>query len=305
MNAALLRAEKFEHAQDSLNAIQAYVDFTRSYPTVDAGRRGLGTLLNDIAPTLEKMSPGDFAPYRPAITAAASQGDLTAMFILATQLRSVAPTDAFNWYCAAAGGGNAAAITQAGLMISNGNGVPRDLIRAARWFQRAADAGDTVGRTVLAECYLYGTGVKKDEQHAIKLLQKSADDGDVRAMNILGNCYHKGIGVPKDYKEAFNFFSRAHDAGYEDAAGNLGGLYMNGDGVPRDPRQAVNLFKTGAEDGNPYCMYLFAKCLESGAGITENLPLAQQYYGDAAAAGDPGAIAWCNAQHIPIPNPSP
>jgi TPR repeat protein len=305
MNAALLQAEKYEAAQDWLHAIQAYVDFNRSFPTVDAGRIRLESLLISVDPTLEKMSPDEFAPYRPTIADAASQDVVGAMVILASQLRSIAPTEAFNWFCAASARGNSAATTQVGLMISNGDGVPRDLARAARWFQMAANGGDDHGRTCLADCYLYGDGVPKDPPHAVALLQDSADDGDPRAIDLLGGCYHQGNGVPKNDDEAFKLFSRAHDLGLPSAAANLGVLYMNGDGVPHDWHKGVSLFVEGAQEGSANAMYLLAECLDNGDGVSQNPNEAQVWYRKAAAAGFPKAIAWCNSKHIPIPKASP
>ena len=300
MKAKLEEGEGFEAARDWPHAIESYVEFTRSFPTVDTGRIRLETLLSSLSPTLDSMSPDQFAALRPSISDAASQDIVAAMVILARQLRSASPLDSFAWYCAAALRGNAPAMTQAGLMVSNGDGVPRDYPQAATWFQWAATSGDPAGTTCLAECYLYGTGIMKDEHHAIELLQQAVSAGDFRAMNLLGTCFHQGIGGPKNYPEALKLFTRAHDLGFEDAAGNLGVLYMNGDGVPRNPRKAVTLFDEGAQNGSPYCMFLLAKCLESGTGITANRFQAEAWYRKAAVAGNPMALDWCTANHIPV-----
>jgi serine/threonine protein kinase/TPR repeat protein len=270
MKAKLQEGEDAETAHDWPKAIESYLDFSRSFPGVETGRIRLETLLSSIRPLIDKMPAGEFTALRPAMTDAASQDVVPAMVILANQLRDTAPSDAFAWYCAAAARGNPQAMTQAGLMVSNGAGVPQDYPQATNWFQMAANAGDPAGKTCLAECYLYGTGVKKDERHALDLLQDAVSAGDMRAMNLLGTCYHQGIGGQKNYDEAFKLFSRARDLGFEDAAGNLGVLYMNGDGVARDPHKAVNLFDEGAQNGSPYCMYLLAKCLEFGTGINAN-----------------------------------
>jgi serine/threonine protein kinase len=300
LKAKLQEGEDYETAQDWPKAIESYVEFTRSFPGIDTGRIRLETLLTSIRPMLDKMSPDQFAALRPAITDAARQDVVAAMVILAGQLRTEAPADAFAWYCAAATRGNASAMTAAGLMVSNGAGVPRDYPQAANWFQIAANAGDPAGKTCLAECYLYGTGVKRDERRAIDLLQDAVGGGDMRAMNLLGTCFHQGIGGPKNYDAAFKLFSQARDLGFEDAVGNLGVLYMNGDGVPRDPHKAVNLFGEGAQNGSAYCMYLLAKCLEFGTGINANPFQAEAWYRKAATGGNPMAVEWCNSNHIAV-----
>jgi serine/threonine protein kinase/TPR repeat protein len=297
MNAKLEEGQDFETAHNWAKAIESYVDFNRTFPGVDTGRIRLETLLASLRPTFGKLPADQFAAVRPAIADAAGQGAVSAMVILADQLRSAAPSDAFAWYCAAAARGDGPAMTQAGLMVSNGAGVPRDYAQSATWFQMAANAGDPSGKTCLAECYLYGTGVKKDERHAIQLLQDGVAGGDVRAMNLLGACFHRGVAGLKNYDEAFQLFTRAHALGFEDAAGNLGVLYMNGDGVARDPRKAVSLFDEGAQAGSPYCMYLLAKCLEFGTGVGQDKSQAESWYRKAAAGGNPMAIEWCNRRH--------
>jgi len=306
MKAKLREGEDYETARDWPKAIESYIDFTRSFPSVDTGRIRLETLLSSLSPTLDKMPDDQFAALRPAITDAATRDVVPAMMILANHLREADPAGAFAWYCAAAARGNAPAMTQAGLMVSNGAGVAQDYTQAAAWFQMAATAGDPAGKTCLAECYLYGTGVKKDENHAIDLLEDAVAGGDARAMNLLGTCFHQGTGGhPRDYDQAFKLFSRAHELGFEDAAGNLGVLYMNGDGVYRDPHKAVNLFDEGAQNGSFYCMFLLAKCLEFGTGISANQFEAEAWYRKAAAGGNPMAIAWCNSNHMAVQKPSP
>ncbi|MGA3172167.1 MAG: protein kinase [Chthoniobacteraceae bacterium] len=293
MNALLQQGSDYETAHDWPKAIETYLDFMRSYPGMDTGRVRLETLLSSLRPTFDAMPDDQFTTIRPAITDAARQEIVPAMMNLANHLRTASPADAFAWYCAAAVRGSAPAMTQAGVMESNGNGVAQNWPQAAAWFQWAANSGDTPGKTCLAECCLNGIGVAKDQRRAIALLEDASAGGDARAMNILGTCLDQGIGGPRNYDEAFKLFSQAHDMGSEDAAGNLGVLYMNGDGVARDPQKAVNLFDEGARHGDGYCMYQLAKCLEYGVGTAANPFEAEAWYRKAAAAGNPMAIRWC------------
>jgi serine/threonine protein kinase/TPR repeat protein len=303
MKAKLAEGEAAETAHDWPRAVESYVEFTRDFPGVDSGRVRVETLLASQLPAIDKMPPADFVPLRPAIADAAAQDIVSAMVILGDRLRTEAPQEAFAWYCAAAVRGSASAMTQAGLMVSNGAGTPRDYAKAAAWFQWAAASGDVAGKTCLAECYLYGTGLPKDEHHAIDLLQEAVAAGDVRAMNTLGTCYHRGAGVTQNFTQAFNLFSRAHDAGFEDAAGNLGVLYMNGDGVAQDPPKAVDLFDEGAQAGSAYCMYQLARCLQFGTGITKNILQAGEWYRKAALGGNPMALQWCRDNHVALQKP--
>ncbi|HEX4083372.1 MAG TPA: protein kinase [Chthoniobacteraceae bacterium] len=300
MQAALQAGQNFEASHDWAKAIETYLDFSRDYPGVDTGRVRLDTLLDSLRPMFEKMPASQFTALRPAITDAASQDYPAAMVILANHLRAAAPMDAYGWYCAAAARGNGEAMTQAGLMASNGEGVPKDYAQAVVFFQMGANAGDAAAKTCLAECYLHGTGVKKDERQGLALLQDAVAANDPRAMNLLGACDDQGIGGQKNFAQAFQLFSRAHDLHFPDAAGNLGVLYMNGEGVPRDQAKAVGLFDEGAHAGSPYCMYLLAECLEYGAGIAANQFEAEAWYRKAAGEGNPMALQWCNDHHIPL-----
>ena len=220
----------------------------RDFPASNTGRVRLERLFLSLGPTLEKMGDGEFEPLRAAVTEAAQLNVVPAIMTLADHLRKTAPVEAFAWYCDAAAQQCAPAMTQAGLMASNGAGVPADLPQAAVWFQMASNLGDAPGKACLAECYLYGTGVPRNERHAVELLQAAANAGDPRAMDLLGTCYHRGLGTAKNYEECLRLFSRAHELGFQDAAGNLGVLYANGDGVSRDPAESGGAVQRGSAE---------------------------------------------------------
>jgi len=75
---------------------------------------------------------------------------------------------------------------------------------------------------------------------------------------------------------------------------------MNGDGVPQDSHKGVDLFVEGAQEGSAYAMYLLAKCLETGDGVSQNPSEAQDWYRKTAAAGEPMAIAWCKSHAVSV-----
>ena len=142
MKAKLQEGQDAETAHDWPKAIQSYLGFAHTYPDVDTGRIRLETMLSSQHAAFAKLPPDQFDKLRPAVTDAAHQDIVSAMLILGDQLRAAAPTDAFAWYCAAAARGNAPAMTQAGLMVSNGAGVTQNYTQAADWFQWAAYSGD-------------------------------------------------------------------------------------------------------------------------------------------------------------------
>ena len=61
--------------------------------------------------------------------------------------------------------------------------------------------------------YQSGQGVPKDLGKAAELYQKAADQGNVFAQNNLGLLYQSGEGVPKDLRKAAELYQKAADQG--------------------------------------------------------------------------------------------
>lgn len=296
---AVAAAEKLEATSDWRGCVEAYLGVAKEFAESDVGRVRLEMVLARVR-AAGGIGAGDFGSWRSPLGEAAGLNIVSAMMLLADNLRPQQPRDAFNWYCAAAAAGQASAMTQIGLLYSNGAGVERDLRRAVDWFRRATDLGDVAGRFLLAECFLAGKGVAKDEAAGVALLEQAMAGGDSRAANQLGICYQRGVGVGRDAAEARRLFERAADLGQPDALGNLGVLHMNGEGVARDPAKAVQCFERGAKKGSGFCMFLYARCLEGGIGIEANSLAATTWYRKAAVAGHPGAIDWCRKNGVPV-----
>ncbi|MHA3774613.1 protein kinase domain-containing protein [Verrucomicrobiota bacterium sgz303538] len=301
LKAAVAGAEALEEGADWRRAIAAWLRVAKEYPESGTGRARLEMLLETLRKRPEGLNDAELEQIKPLLTEAAQLDILAAMMLLAESHRDRDPKTAFDWYSAAAAKGSAPALTQLGLMLSNGAGTERpDLPKAVQCFELAAEQGEAGAKAALGECYLLGKGVEKDEKRAIELLREASDQGNVRAMDQLGTCYHQGNAVKKDYAEALRLFSKAAEQGYPSAMGNLGVLYMNGDGVPPNPQKAVALFEKGGKLEDAYCMLQFARCLESGAGVPQNALLAQSWYKKAAEAGHPRAIDWCRKNGVPF-----
>ncbi len=296
-------AEAFETKQQSHQALSAWLRMARDFPEFDAGRLGVELLLSHLRRRPGGLTRAEFASMRPEIGESAKLGVVSAMLILGDALRETDPKQAFAWYCTAAEGGDPLAMTQAGLMLSNGAGAPRDLGKAAAFLQMATDQGDPAATHLLAECYLDGKGVAKDPKRAVVLLRKAVARGNIRATNRLGWCYHKGIGLARDPHEAFRLFSEAAEGGSAEAIGNLGALYMNGEGVEKNEIKGVEKFKEASLKGDPTSMFYYAGCLESGQAVKANAEAAKKLFQKAAGAGQAEAIEWCKSHNVP-PNPN-
>ncbi|MFZ4598348.1 MAG: serine/threonine-protein kinase [Terrimicrobiaceae bacterium] len=287
-----------EHYAEALSlALNAGAEFS----SLDLPRQKMEMVAALLRSNAFVMTPAKFQPLRPALEAAAGKDVVSAQVLLGEQLRESEPVTALRWFQAAARNSQTEAMTQTGLMLANGKGVPSpDPALAAQWFEKAAEAGDTDAMTALAECLIHGKGVEKNPERAAGLLHAAIAFDHPLAFNLLGDLYHRGVGVPKDEAEALRLFTRGSELGSGDATANLGLLYLRGEGVPRDPSKAAAIWKTGAERGFAACMLNFAKALASGTGVPANEPEARKWFVEAARAGKPEAIAWCQKNRVPF-----
>lgn len=298
--AARRAAEALEAKQASREALSAWLRLSRDYPEFDIGKVGIELLLNRLQRRPGGLTREEFTKMRPEIEEAARLDTLAAMMILGEELRQSDPATSFAWYCAAAEKGEPLAMTQAGLMLSSGNGTKTDLQKAFSYLTAASDKDEPNATAALAECYLFGLGTEKNEKQAIVLLKKASNEGNVRAKNRLGVSYHKGIGVPRNDREAFRLFSEAAERGSAEAIGNLGVLYMNGDGVAKDPVKAAEKLKEASLKGDVGSMYYYGICLEKGLGTKANSAGAANWLQKAAEAGQAEAAEWCKSHGVPF-----
>lgn len=103
----------------------------------------------------------------------------------------------------------------------DGNGVPKDLVKAAYWYSKAAEQNDKDAQYQLALCYENGKGVEQDDLFALYWYQKSAIQGHANAQNNLGLMYHDGRGTKKRRDLAIHWLQKAVAQGNETAATNL------------------------------------------------------------------------------------
>lgn len=294
---ALAAAEGLLARGDKIQALEAYADLAEKYPGEEEPKIAMRQIVEGLDPN---MPAQEFSSWRPSLEKAADFGILPAQLLLGDALRKSDPASALRWQLAAAGAGNPQAMVQAAQMIAAGEGRSADPAEAAVWFVKAAEAGDADGSYHAAVCYLTARGVEKNPAKAVELLQKAAGTGNPKAMNLLGDLNRRGIpGVlSPDVNEAFRLFSKAQSLGVLDAQGNLGVLYLRGEGVTADPVKAAGLFLEGAQKGNPFCMYLYAACLEDGIGLPASAEEAKKWYIQSAQAGHKPAMAWCREKKI-------
>jgi len=303
---ALEQARTLEQSDKDGPALQAYADWAKRYPERAAeAREHLEMIAARIRANSAAMSPANLLALRTPLEAAAEQGTVSAQMLLGESLRKTDPADALRWFMDAAQAGNASAMTQVGLMMSNGLGTGvRDLPGALEWFRKAEAKGDVPGNYMLAECYYFGKGTPKDQKRAAEILTKGWALNDPRSMALLGMAYMDGQGVPADPSTAQHLLKEASALGSSDAQRNLGILYIRGmQGMPPRPQEALAVWKAYAEAGNVSCMYLLGRTLLDGdAGIVDK-PGGQKWIIQAAEAGDPIAAGWCKDNDVSFKAP--
>ena len=150
-----------------------------------------------------------------------------------------------------AAAGDAAAQLALGLRYEQGEGVPRDELKATEWFLKSAKQGNAQAQFYIGALFADGQGVPKDERKAIEWYEKSAQQGMVDAQFNLGVMHASGRGVPKNPWKAVEWYEKAAFQGLTRAQFNLALMYLAGQGVPKDVLRAYAWFVVAAADGDP------------------------------------------------------
>jgi len=199
-----------------------------------------------------------------------------------------------------------------GLQYERGEGVLKDLRKAAEFFQKAADQGNADAQCNLGWLYENGWGVPKDFAKAEQLYRKAADQGnrdaiaslkrlskpaepnqgDAATQFSLAVLYEHGLGVPKDLWKAADLYQKAAAQGHAGAQTVLGWLYEHGEGVPKDLWKAADLYQKAAAQGHAGGQTSLGLLYEHGQGVSKDLGKAAELYQKAADQGN--TDAQCN-----------
>jgi hypothetical protein len=75
--------------------------------------------------------------------------------------------------------------------------------------QKATEQGDAAAQNNLGVKYANGDGVPKDSVKAVECYRKAAEKGNAYAQHNLGLMYYNGEGVPKDTVSAYMYWNLA------------------------------------------------------------------------------------------------
>lgn len=163
------------------------------------------------------------------------------------------------------------------LMYENGNGVERDLERAAYWYEKTAAQGDREAQLTFAMLCALGKGVDADIARACHWAVRSLHQGNAKALQTLQLIRPKAAEAAA---AALDAFRAAHAAG--------------------DEAEAVAQLERAAECGKQDAQFALAQLLYDGKGVEENKSSAMFWLCDAAEVGHAQAkellIEWKAAQ---------
>lgn len=161
---------------------------------------------------------------------------------------------AAQWMRRAAQHGLSPAQNTLGVILSNGDGVRKDIDEALWWMRKAFRAGHTLAAHNIALTYRQ----IGDLRTAVKWFRKSADAGDGDALIQVGIHYYWGKGVRKNPKAAVRCFRVASKAknisefGRDNAFFLLGIAHFEGKGARASVRNAKKLFeRANIDNDNP------------------------------------------------------
>ena len=166
----------------------------------------------------------------------------------------------------AAENGHALAQWKLGRMYAEGDGVPRNDLRAFEYFRSIADshADDNPATpqsrfvanafVALGHYYLDGipkTAIKRDPVRARQMFSYAASYfGDPDAQYYLGRLYLDGVGLPSDPKQASRWLGLSAQKGQTQAQATLGAMLFAGEHIPRQAARGL-MWLTLAKDSAP------------------------------------------------------
>jgi TPR repeat protein len=184
---------------------------------------------------------------------------------------------------ASADKGDAEAQIELAALYTVGDGVPKDLGKAAKWHRKAAEQGNPRAQCLLGLDYADGLGVKQNIGEAVYWLGKAADQGLAEAQHDLGMCYANGNVQGKSIVDAAGLFRKAADQSLPQAEAALGNCYLEGTGVPKSIPEGIRWTRKAAEQGHPGAQQTLGICYAKGKGVETNYVQAYKWLALAAA----------------------
>jgi hypothetical protein len=163
-----------------------------------------------------------------------------------------------------------------GTLLSDGKGLPRSPIGAARSLGRACDLGSQ------GACASLVSLVASDGE---AVLQQPCNQGDATSCFMLGSLYALGQSVSRNPERTASLYQQSCTAGFMRACGMLGEAYISGQGVPRDMVKARQILEGACDGGYAPGCFNVGIIHREGIETARNEPLAQARFRQACNQG--------------------
>jgi TPR repeat protein len=186
--------------------------------------------------------------------------------------------------------GDAFAQVQYGKRLQSGDGIAKNVSRAAAYFKRAADQGNASGLVEYGNCLYSGNGVTKNLSEAAEFYRRAVALDDAEAQYKLGYMLRYKHGVNRDEIEAARLYKVAGDAGHALALNQYGEMLEEARGVLKNIPEAVRYYRMSSDQACPEGMFNFADMLHHGRNVDTNVVEAVRLYKLAGDAGFANAL---------------
>lgn len=299
--------------QDPDAAQEHYADAFQGFRGMEAGSRDdklqyrLGCMLLD-----GKGTPPDEAAAEQYLRQAASVGNAHAQYRLAKLALSKEERDdaqtaeAVALLEKAAKAGNSQAQYALGKLYRDGDGVPRDLERAATLLKQAAEQNNDYAAYALGKLYdrehdpghpaARPDALPHDPGEAERWYRKAAALGNPYAQYRLSRLCLSGQPDAAKEAEGLSWLQKASDAGIPQAQYALAKLLLEGESLPKDIPRAIELLTMAAQQDRPgphnknFAAYTLGKLYQQGNGVERNIPSAEAWLRRACDAGNEYAM---------------
>jgi len=182
--------------------------------------------------------------------------------------------------------GDAASMTQYGMMLMRGDYVAKDSAKAFQLFTDAVEQGDTYALLCLGGMYRDGNGIEQDLEKAVELFERAQmhDRADVNMRSTAALCVGEALGLqaarlqvgyecPVDAERALGLYQRAAALGNATAQATLGVMYYQGEGVAKDAAKALRLLHAAVEQDEPQALFALGFLAFTGEGQVNPDPM--------------------------------
>lgn len=163
--------------------------------------------------------------------------------------------------------GNVEAQFQYGVLLLNGDGVPKNPVDGAKYVRLAADSGSLKAQRLYSQLALHGEGVTENKKASAHYLKLAAQNGDVESQYDYARMLETGENVAVNVKDAVKYYRMAALQGDVRSQRSLAHLLEAGKGVSKDVIEAIKFYRMAADQGDGEAQFRLSKLLPQEEGM--------------------------------------